>query len=429
MSIEKNLSRESDILQIIAQVSAALVGHFELGTLLNRIVQTTMNAVHAEVCSVFIEDSQNEPGVFRMMAGSSYMKDLVGKAAYKFGEGLTGFVAKQGKRLNIHNKQELFELQSSEGPIWVGKFDDIQWRDGRESFRNLLAVPLKIRKHVIGVIRVENKVRGEFFTQQDELYIEIIASIISIAIENARLHKKIEEQLRAISAKAAHRMGNQLANYDGIELWLLDYISSDQSDKNVLKSLVSRLQDTTKSLKSMIGEFKNYGKPLLIDKRACDVNKIILDEIRTAKLPEYISIETSLSKELPAVHLDEARFGETIKELIYNAIKAIYRDIEDKSKGKISISTKYKEPEITQNTKVIVGQVVIDIMDDGPGFPLGFPLFEPFQTTDPSSTGLGLATVKETVESHGGEIKVIDRGVERGAHFRLILPVQKEELQ
>ena len=66
-----------------------------------------------------------------------------------------------------------------------------------------------------------------------------------------------------------------------------------------------------------IRKFKNYGKPISIKKQACDVNKIIKEEIWFAQSPEKISIVTSLSDELPKVHLDAARFGETVKELIY----------------------------------------------------------------------------------------------------------------
>ena len=49
-------------------------------------------------------------------------------------------------------------------------------------------------------------------------------------------------------------------------------------------------------------------------------------------------------------------------------------------------------------------EVLVIVEDSGPGFPPNFPIFEPFNSTDPQSTGLGLSTVKELVEKHGGEI-------------------------
>jgi two-component system nitrogen regulation sensor histidine kinase NtrY len=64
---------------------------------------------------------------------------------------------------------------------------------------------------------------------------------------------------------------------------------------------------------------------------------------------------------------------------------------------KINTGTSHQIPEIVQ----------IAIKDNGKGFPEGFPIFEPFYSTDPNSTGLGLATVKELIEEHGGTIKAV----------------------
>ena len=86
-----------------------------------------------------------------------------------------------------------------------------------------------------------------------------------------------------------------------------------------------------------------------------------------------------------------------MKELLRNSIKAIETH---KGEGEIRITT-YVESKASLE---IGNRIVIEISDTGPGFPTNFPLFEPFQSTDPQSTGLGLATVKELVEAHRGKI-------------------------
>lgn len=68
----------------------------------------------------------------------------------------------------------------------------------------------------------------------------------------------------------------------------------------------------------------------------------------------------------------------------------------------------------------------IAIQDNGPGFQPGFPVFEPFHSTDPSSTGLGLATVKELIEAHGGHIWMTPC---EGSRIEMELPVNTEETQ
>ncbi len=49
-------------------------------------------------------------------------------------------------------------------------------------------------------------------------------------------------------------------------------------------------------------------------------------------------------------------------------------------------------------------------------------LFEPMWTTKKSGSGLGLAIAREIVLEHGGRIECVME-VEKGAEFRLVLPV------
>ena len=67
--------------------------------------------------------------------------------------------------------------------------------------------------------------------------------------------------------------------------------------------------------------------------------------------------------------------------------------------------------------------VEIDVADCGPGVPpeLRERVFEPFFTTRPRGTGLGLAVARQIVEAHGGTIAVGDRAG-GGARFTLRLP-------
>ena len=67
--------------------------------------------------------------------------------------------------------------------------------------------------------------------------------------------------------------------------------------------------------------------------------------------------------------------------------------------------------------------VRVRVRDSGPGVPADQRerVFEPFYTTKPSGTGLGLALAQRTVEEHGGTIRVED--VDRGASFVIELPL------
>jgi signal transduction histidine kinase len=127
-----------------------------------------------------------------------------------------------------------------------------------------------------------------------------------------------------------------------------------------------------------------------------------------------IRIETELARDIPDLCIDEGRFAESIKELISNSIKAVSKN--HHRDGLIRIATRREETAESPD-------VLVTVEDNGPGFPPNFPIFEPFNSTDPQSTGLGLATVKELVERHGGCIQARPSRY-GGACIEFSIPIQ-----
>jgi len=407
-------SANQDITKVLAQIAGEVVGQFDEKILLDKIILLTMNTLHAEVASLFLEDKEKEPGVIVCVAGSGFAKKIVQVANYKSGECLTGTVFQTGEGYNSKNPEEHRLLKIGNKKAWVGKFDNQQWPSGKSEFRNGIGLPLKIKDQILGVIKVENKAKefGDFFTEEDQIIFMTIANVVALTIENARLHLTIEKQLKTISAKAAHRINNQAANYDGIELDLGLEIKNSIPNKDNLLQIHKRLIKTTTNLKNMISEFRNFGKPLELHKTKASINEIIQDEVKQARV-DWLNIKDSYDNNIPEFPIDEARFAESMKELLTNAKKALRA--KDKDGGLINISTNLISEERNE-------YVIIKIEDNGPGFPPGFPVFEPFNSTDPQSTGLGLSTVRELIEKHGGAIKA-DKSPLGGAYVECKIPL------
>ncbi|NIM17857.1 MAG: GAF domain-containing protein [Candidatus Aminicenantes bacterium] len=403
----------------LADVASAVVGQFEMKALLNQIIHTTMETLRAEVCSIFLEDKEEKPGILTCVAGSGWAKHIVGSAKYKIGEGFTGTIANVGKEFNIKSREELENLEVDGKKVWKGKYDSKQYSSGKTTFRNCIALPLKIKDQILGVIKAENKDEksGDYFTDEDLNTFKTIANVIALTIENARLYKQIEEQLKTIAAKAAHRINNQVTSYDGIELDLLDEVEAKESKKKNLRNLLKRLKNTTENLKSMINDFKNYGKPIELVKTNNDINEVITNEIWQAGPPESIKINSHLDKRIPIFKFDAGRFSESIKEMLHNALRVMQ---EQNCGNQINISTQLIDSNVDSSEDK--KYVLITIEDDGPGFPVNFPVFSPYHSTDPQRTGLGLATVKELIEAHGGTIKLSQKK-EQGTHFEIQLPI------
>ena len=137
---------------------------------------------------------------------------------------------------------------------------------------------------------------------------------------------------------------------------------------------------------------------------------MIHDEIWLLEPHDNIKIHFDFNDRVIA-NLDAARFSESIKELLSNSKRII--EIH-KGNGNIYIKlSKIGGPDCNQTVSII-------IEDDGPGFPDNFPIFEPFVTTDPKGTGLGLATVKQNIEAHGGTIKLVKKE-KIGASFEITI--------
>jgi signal transduction histidine kinase len=81
---------------------------------------------------------------------------------------------------------------------------------------------------------------------------------------------------------------------------------------------------------------------------------------------------------------------------------------------------------VTIRTALRRDAVEILVEDDGPGVPevTRLRLFEPFVSSKPQGTGLGLSVSYTILDSHGGTIELVDAAAGRtGASFRVSLPL------
>ncbi len=411
--------------QAVRGVVSEIAGELDLKKLLDKITNTVMENFHAEVISIFIKPDDNHD-IIECVAAAGYAKKLLSiprlegrPASYEIGYGFTGAIAKTGEEFNIRNKEQFNELTVR--GIWKKEFNLEQFGDAGDLCRNIMALPLRRRDDIFGVIKVENKIKeyGENFSEDDFDTFKTIANTIALVIENAKFYKQTEKQLKAISAKAAHRINNQVTNFDYIELVLQREASQPIPDQAKLVSLSKQLGETAVNLKRMISELKRFGRPIELRKTPGDINKVIQDEVQNAQLNSTVKINLQTDSSIPEFKLDVARFAESIKELLQNAKVAIDAS---NAPGNIDVSTWLFKQE---NVSEVKNFVKITIEDNGPGIPDGFPVFEPFHSIHTQGTGLGLATVKELVNAHGGTIELIRKKEGRGACFEIHIPIER----
>jgi two-component system cell cycle sensor histidine kinase/response regulator CckA len=157
--------------------------------------------------------------------------------------------------------------------------------------------------------------------------------------------------------------------------------------------------------------------------QASDPSGLVQDTVDLLEhtITPALRIKLELQGELPSVLIPPDQLQQILMNLALNAVDAM------KGRGNLTLRASFVPPEAARpfmGAKPI-GYLRFEVRDDGPGIPpTVLPrIFEPFFTTKPpgEGTGLGLAVVFGTVNSHGGHVEVRSRPG-RGTRFVIWLP-------
>jgi len=124
-----------------------------------------------------------------------------------------------------------------------------------------------------------------------------------------------------------------------------------------------------------------------------------------------VTVVRAFDRSLPRIMAYGSELNQVWTNLIDNAIHAV------NGTGKICIGTSLE-----------VNQIVVEVVDNGPGIPADIQphLFEPFFTTKPVGTGTGLGLVisnRIVGDRHGGEIEFDSKPGE--TRFKVRLPLNR----
>lgn len=159
-------------LRTLLEVNEVLGATKNLRSLLDLSMRLATRAMNAQASSLMLLDEETNELVFEISEGEK--KKVIKEIRLKMGEGIAGWVAKEGKPLLVPDVRK--------DPRFTPKIDQ------EISFETkcILCVPLKIKKKIIGIIEVINKVDDGVFSQKDMEFFNLFAHQVAIAIKNAR---------------------------------------------------------------------------------------------------------------------------------------------------------------------------------------------------------------------------------------------------
>jgi two-component system, sporulation sensor kinase E len=209
-------------------------------------------------------------------------------------------------------------------------------------------------------------------------------------IESERLNA-----LTLLAAGVAHEIGNPL-NSLHIHLQLMERAVQKLHDgaKGELQQSIDVARSEVDRLDSIVTQFLRAIRPSRPQLRPENLNTIIEEAVRFFA-PEIqdrdIVVEQELRSDLPLLQLDRDQMKQAFYNVIKNSVEAMKRH------GTLRIRTDLDDTHI-----------VISFADTGSGMSAEnlSRVFEPYFTTKPSGSGLGLLIVRRIVREHGGELSI-----------------------
>jgi len=295
-----------------------------------------------------------------------------------------------------------------------------------------LAVPLKAKGKIIGLIALDGRSKNKFNEHHAELAVTF-ANQVAIALENASLFEELQAELlmrqnliaelesknaelERFTYTVSHDLKSPLFTIRGF----LGFLEQDALAGNHerIRSDVQRITDATEKMKTLlndllelsrVGRLKNESATIAFDDLVRDALELVHGRITKA------DVKVQVDSNLPNVFGDRQRLLEVVQNLIDNASKFMG----DQKKPHIEIGQAGVED----------GNPILFVRDNGIGI---LPehherVFGLFNKLDAKSdgTGIGLALVKRIVEVHGGRIWVQSEAG-KGATFYFTLPASPE---
>ena len=227
-----------------------------------------------------------------------------------------------------------------------------------------------------------------------------------------------------VARRLAHEIKNPLTpiqlSAERLQMKLHAKLAGD--DAALLERGTNTIIKQVTAMQEMVDNFRDYAKTPTPVLASLDLNTLISEilELYMGEIETKI-IEVQLAPNLPAILGDATQLRQVMHNLIKNAQDAIAETNSLTHSPKIQLLTEaIHYPEANGAMKTAVR---LSITDNGPGFDarLISRAFEPYVTSKPKGTGLGLPVVKKIIEEHGGRIELKNRKDGSGAIISILL--------
>ena len=343
---------------------------------------------------------------------------------------LTGISLIQDNRIIYQNKEQKRLLRPLPESINLMDFEGIHPEDVekvKKLYQKIISEGVRtldtdFRYYPTGKIESEKDMKWVYcrasliqYQGKDAVLVNMMDMTKAKELEHLLIIQDKMSSLGRVAAGIAHEIRNPLS---GINIYLstLQKIFDRADSLDKVKMILEQLQSASGKIESVIRRVMDFSKPGEPKFVPVNINQPIEEAIQLSSVTlrkSEISLEKSLSEDLPQCNADPHLIEEVILNLITNAAEAM-KGMEGGERIEITSSMGNKH-------------ILVKVSDSGPGVPsnLKEKIFDPFYTTKDGSTGIGLSLSHRVITDHGGSLSV---GPSKwgGAEFIIKIPLKKE---